>query len=99
MHCVLCVNAKHILHYYLLNTLFISGNSPPFPTGTPTNHPSQDLALYSVGNRGSLISTSSTVASKPRSLVTLAGLIGDSPQPKDAATMHKVKVGVSPITS
>ena len=59
------------------------------PPTTPVNT-SGDMTLNSRGNRGSLISTTSSAASKPRSVVTLAGLIGDSQQQKDSWLKAKV---------
>ncbi|XP_053374613.1 pecanex-like protein 1 isoform X2 [Mercenaria mercenaria] len=59
------------------------------PPTTPVNTPG-DMTLTSRGNRGSLISTTSSAASKPRSVVTLAGLIGESQQQKDG--WLKVKI-------
>ena len=58
---------------------------------TPFNS-ARDMVLTNRGNRGSLISTTSSAASKPRSMVTLAGLIGDSQQLKDTLTSTKAKV-------
>lgn len=58
------------------------------PPTTPVN--TGDLTLASRGNRGSLISTTSSAASKPRSVVTLGGLIGESPQQKEG--WLKVKI-------
>lgn len=56
-------------------------------TSTPTN---QELALQTLGNRGSLVSTTSS-ASKPSALVTLAGFIAESTGSKDALP-QKVRI-------
>ncbi|XP_060592528.1 pecanex-like protein 1 [Ruditapes philippinarum] len=59
------------------------------PPTTPVNTPG-DMTLNSRGNRGSLISTTSSAASKPRSVVTLSGLILDSQQAKDSWLKAKI---------
>ena len=70
---------------------FPAGSVRSFPLSTPTNQPGE-ISLHSLGNRGSLISTSSA-ASKPRSLVTLGALIGES-QFIVSFVPYRVKVGV-----
>ncbi|OWF38383.1 pecanex-like protein 1 [Mizuhopecten yessoensis] len=60
-------------------------------TSTPTN---QELALQTFGNRGSLISTTSS-ASKPSALVTLAGFISETTGSKDPLPQ---KVRITDIT-
>ncbi|XP_033735638.1 pecanex-like protein 1 [Pecten maximus] len=56
-------------------------------TSTPTN---QELALQTLGNRGSLVSTTSS-ASKPSALVTLAGFLTESTGSKDTLP-QKVRI-------
>lgn len=61
--------------------------NPANPVSSPL-----ELALTTRANRGSLISTTSSAASKPRSLVMLAGFIGEN-QPKEKELINqKVKV-------
>ncbi|KAL4237244.1 hypothetical protein ACF0H5_001963 [Mactra antiquata] len=61
------------------------------PPTTPVNT-SGDVTLLSRGNRGSLISTTSSAASKPRSLVAFSGLLGDNALQKDTFGLFKVKI-------
>jgi hypothetical protein len=58
------------------------------PTGTPGNQ--QDIALQTLGNRGSLISTTSSLG-KPSALAAFAGLIAENNSQKETFN-QKVRV-------
>ena len=65
-------------------------NRPGGPYSSPASQQDIPLGPLSPGNRGSLISTTSS-ASKPSALVTLAGFISETTTPKEALP-QKVRV-------
>ncbi|KAL3873552.1 hypothetical protein ACJMK2_036651 [Sinanodonta woodiana] len=68
----------------------ILGSARSCPTSALTNQAS-DMPLQNLGNRGSLVSTASSIG-KPRSLGTLSSLIGESPLQKEISPNTKVMI-------